>query len=122
MSSQEACRVLGVDNTCSREELRAAYLSRIREVSSGCHITNAIPQSMRVLQSCFGCGAGEADMQHAVAMLCSKHTEQVVIWDAALSESWPVPAQVHPDVNPALQSTDDAVRLNEAYAVLQLVV
>ena len=30
-------------------------------------------------------------------------------------------AQVHPDVNPALRSTDDAVLLNEAYAVLQLV-
>lgn len=32
-----------------------------------------------------------------------------------------VPAQVHPDVNPALRSTKDAVLLNEAYAVLQLV-
>ena len=29
--------------------------------------------------------------------------------------------QVHPDVNPAFSSTDDAMRLNEAYAVLQLV-
>ena len=28
---------------------------------------------------------------------------------------------MHPDVNPALRSTDDAVLLNEAYAVLQLV-
>ena len=28
---------------------------------------------------------------------------------------------MHPDVNPALNSTDDAMRLNEAYAVLQLV-
>ncbi len=28
---------------------------------------------------------------------------------------------MHPDVNPALRSTDDAVQLNEAYAVLQLV-
>ena len=28
--------------------------------------------------------------------------------------------QVHPDVNPAVTSTDDAVLLNEAYAVLQL--
>ena len=73
--------MLGVDNTCSREELRAAYLSRIREVSSSCYFCNAIPQSMRCLQSCFGCGPGEADMQHAVAMSCSKHTEQGVIQD-----------------------------------------
>ena len=34
MSSQEACMVLGVDSTCSREEVRAAYLARIKEVSS----------------------------------------------------------------------------------------
>ena len=38
-----------------------------------------------------------------------------------MSESCRVCAQVHPDVNPALRSTDDAVLLNEAYAVLQLV-
>lgn len=35
MSSQQACRILGVDNTCSREEVRAAYLVRIKEVNSG---------------------------------------------------------------------------------------
>lgn len=32
MRWQEACSILGVDDTCSREELRAAYLSRIKEV------------------------------------------------------------------------------------------
>ena len=29
--------------------------------------------------------------------------------------------QAHPDMNPALDTTQEAVRLNEAYAVLQLV-
>ena len=29
--------------------------------------------------------------------------------------------QAHPDMNPALDTTREAVRLNEAYAVLQLV-
>ena len=32
MRWQEACSILGVDDSCSREELRAAYLSRIKEV------------------------------------------------------------------------------------------
>lgn len=36
MSSQEACRLLGVENMCSREELRAAYLAHIKEASCGC--------------------------------------------------------------------------------------
>ena len=32
MSSEEACALLGIRGSCSREELRAAYLSLIKEV------------------------------------------------------------------------------------------
>ena len=43
MSSSKACRVLGVDSTCSRGELRAAYLARIKEVSSSFVYSKAVP-------------------------------------------------------------------------------
>lgn len=51
----------------------------------------------------------------------SLYIQQAGMQDVATSELWPMPVQVHPDVNPALQSTEDAVLLNKAYAVLQLV-
>ena len=67
MSSQEACRVLGVDNTCSRQELRAAYMARIKEVSSSCFCRYAIPHSIQFPETGSDCLAGQADTQHVAA-------------------------------------------------------
>ena len=115
MSSQEACALLGIDSMCSREELRAAYLARIKEVSSssggrccqwGARLINAFsPAHVRLSH------------MHSVTHVLRAFAQSY----AAESASWLDPVQVHPDVNPALRSTDDAVLLNEAYAVLQLV-
>ena len=111
MSFQEAIALLGIRSDCSREELRAAYLARIKEVTTcaqlkaydenSCRISIYVPQHSHILPC------------HSAACCNPQHQEWSIFKRGTL--------QVHPDVNPALNSTDDAVRLNEAYAVLQLV-
>lgn len=99
LTSREAYRLLGAEQGCSRAELRSAYLLRIRQVP--CHSLGDV-----IITS-----TNQFALQHCLWLLTAENA----------FESSRYSVQLHPDVNPQKNTTEAAVALNEAYALLQQV-
>ena len=132
MSTEEACALLGIRGSCSREELRAAYLALIKEVCTHLPITSdstlVRTQSEPHLRLCMVYlfwhplqTPGDAGPVMWLAQRAQERAGRRAYKSTLGCTSHVLAMQAHPDMNPALDTTQEAVRLNEAYAVLQLV-